>query len=673
MTEKIPNHLVNQDSPYLIQHAYNPVDWYPWGEAALKKAREENKLLVISIGYAACHWCHVMEHESFEDNDVAQAMNNLYISIKVDREERPDVDNLYMNSCQVISGRGGWPLNIIALPDQRPVFAGTYFSKRDWIYLLDYFADIHRLHPEELEKMAHENEQGLKSILRLPSVGTELLWKNELPEEIVVKWKMDLDFINGGTYGAPKFPMPSNLSALLFHGHRSKNHHIQKYVQLTLEKMAMGGIFDQLGGGFSRYSVDGNWNVPHFEKMLYDNAQLLSLYANSYRLVKKDPTLKVINETIAFIDRELTSPEGLFYSSIDADSEGHEGKYYVWTSNEIIELLSGEAALFLDYFSCTTKGNWENSENVLRIASHINDFSGRNGLTQKQLESMISTWKETLMKTRENRIPPDIDKKILTCWNGLLISGLVDSYRAVGDPGILQRAVRAGLFYREQGISGDGMIWRNLSSSKNKIPGFLDDYAFLIKAFLDLYQVTLELDWLRFAEKLTDQVQENFNAEDGIFFQLSPASEKPLIQPCHELSDNVIPSSNSQMARNLFVLGHINGRNELIMRAQKMLSAILPQVKRSPAFHANWFTLLEQFIAGPIGIIITGRESMEALKEFNNFFNPDFIFSGSKDGFGLPQFKDGDEQGKTMIYVCRNKTCFPPVNKASDAIVLISQ
>jgi uncharacterized protein YyaL (SSP411 family) len=422
---KFRNKLANETSPYLLQHAGNPVDWYPWGNEALEKAKSENKLIIISIGYAACHWCHVMEHESFEDESIAQVMNDFYVSIKVDREERPDVDQIYMDAAYLITGRGGWPLNVIALPDGRPVFAGTYFRKDDWVRILLYFKDLYQKEPETFDREAGKLTDAMKGI-KIPGIQENIspFSKKEI-EESFRKIISYIDFENGGTRGAPKFPMPNIYELLLTYHFHTKDYQSLEAVNITLYKMANGGIYDHIGGGFARYSTDAMWKVPHFEKMLYDNAQLVSLYSNAYKIRKDELYKKVVYETLEFIETKLTDNSGGFYSSLDADSEGKEGKYYVWKKEEINELLGDRSELFCDYYSVTSIGNWEGT-NILFITQKKEDLLKKYEINEETFGRIINESKKILFDERNKRVRPGLDDKILTSWNSLMIKGYVD-------------------------------------------------------------------------------------------------------------------------------------------------------------------------------------------------------------------------------------------------------
>jgi len=673
MTEKTPNHLIGENSPYLLQHAYNPVDWYPWGNVALNIAKEKNKLMVISIGYAACHWCHVMEHESFEDVGVAETMNRDFVSVKVDREERPDIDQIYMTAAYATTGRGGWPLNVIALPDQRPIFAGTYFSKSDWLQILKYFTDIYYAQPGELIRQASEIGNGMKQQHLIPDLAEPVPLTKEVLQAMITNWEGELDFMNGGTCGAPKFPMPCNLGFLLRWGSRNQDSRVLDYTELTLDKMAMGGIYDHLGGGFSRYSVDAYWHVPHFEKMLYDNAQLISLYANAYAATKKHAYKKVIEESIDFIDRELTNPAGLFYASLDADSEGREGAYYTWTNEELRKYLGEFSSIFLNYYSCEETGNWEHNLNVLRKSQSDEDFSRIHEISGDILLSFLDTHKNQLLTVRNSRIRPATDDKILTCWNALMISAMVDASWALNKPAWLDKAIDAANVYRCNLNGKNGKLWRNSKAGYLKISGFLDDYSFLIKSFLDIYQSTLDESWIWSADTLTREVILHFSCTDNILFRLSSDEEPTLIQDVIELSDNVIPASNSQMARNLFVLGYLVGDELFLLRSERMLMKMIPYIKRNPSFHANWTALLDEFVSGPTEVNITGDEKFIRIKEFAGNYLPGVIFSGNRSNASGIVVENLNIIDKTLIYICKNKTCFSPVETVHEALQILEK
>jgi uncharacterized protein YyaL (SSP411 family) len=457
------NRLANSASPYLLQHAHNPVDWYPWGAEALQKARDENKLLLVSIGYSACHWCHVMEHESFEDEQVAAVMNEYFVCVKVDREERPDVDQIYMSAVQLMTGRGGWPLNCICLPDQRPIYGGTYFRKNDWVSLLFNLADFYKQKPAEAEEYAIKLTEGIRQYESVQFVAAEEKKYNQGNLKIILdSWQLYFDRSEGGIGTAPKFPMPNNWQFLMRYAYLMKDGGVAQQVKLTLHKMAFGGIYDHIGGGFARYSVDGRWHVPHFEKMLYDNAQLVSLYAEA-SVWQYDPLYsQVVEETINFVRRELTSPEGGFYSALDADSEGVEGKFYTFTKTEVEEILGADADLFCIYYHVTDEGNWEEEQtNVFFRKETDEDLAAKLGLTADELAARINLLKNKVFETRSKRIRPGLDYKILTSWNALMLKGICEAFRAFNKPVYLETALQNAGFILNNMISKEGRLIQN--------------------------------------------------------------------------------------------------------------------------------------------------------------------------------------------------------------------
>ena len=512
------NELIHESSPYLLQHAHNPVNWYPWGEEAFKKARDENKLLLISIGYAACHWCHVMENESFEDLEVANFMNDNFICIKVDREERPDVDQIYMTAVQLITGRGGWPLNALALADGKPFYAGTYFPKSNWLKVLKHFTEINRQDPQSLADQAERVTKGIQTSDQITLVAEEELVSMEDLDLIFRKWKTSIDFKRGGENKAPKFPMPSAWEYLLEYHFHSENPDALRAVKSTLDHMAFGGIYDQLGGGFARYSTDATWKVPHFEKMLYDNAQLISLYSKAYQLTQDPLYQQVVEETIEFLDREFLSPQNGYFSSLDADSDGEEGKYYVWTKKEISSCLHEKAPLFIEYYNVSSKGNWEHGKNILLRDKSNSEFAVQHGITEKELKERLENDKANLLSLRSSRIKPRLDDKILTSWNSLMISGLVDAYKALGRSSYLNKALATASFLVKHAIQENHELTRNYKNGRSNIHALLDDYAFTISSFINLYEVTFDEKWLYKANELTKYTLEHFfDPETGMF------------------------------------------------------------------------------------------------------------------------------------------------------------
>ncbi len=665
------NELIHETSPYLLQHAHNPVNWMPWGDKALKQARDENKLLLISIGYAACHWCHVMEHESFEDPEVARVMNQHFVCIKVDREERPDVDQIYMSAVQLMTQRGGWPLNAIALPDGRPIWGGTYFQKEVWVNALEQIQAYHRDHPERTLEYAERLGEGIRESNLVP------ISKNSQPVELdhlkaaVQRWKPNFDRQEGGSQGAPKFMMPNNLQFLLRWAHQRHDQETQQHVENTLDKMAMGGLYDQLGGGFARYSTDAQWKVPHFEKMLYDNGQLLSVYAQAFQQTQKPLYREVVEQTIEFLKRELLSPENGFYSSLDADSEGEEGKFYVWQKPELQKLLGDEFHLFADYYQVNETGYWEEGNYILLRRQSDETVAAKHQLSVNQLKQKIDEWKKILLPVREQRIHPGLDDKILTSWNALAISGLVNAYRAFGDAGYLKLAEENLRFLKEKQLDPDGSLRHSYKNGISKIDGFLEDYALLIQALMDLFETTGKLNYLDDAQQLTDKTFRDFFDREKDFFYFSPITQTDLIDRSIEVHDNVIPASNSVMANNLFRLGHLAGQTNYLKIAETMLSKLVEDFQNYPSGYSNWLQLGLNFTGNQFEVAVTGEKAITKLREIQKHYLPNALFCAGTGASDLTLLKDRLAVGKTLIYICQNQTCQLPVEAVSDALKLM--
>ncbi|MBE0571238.1 MAG: thioredoxin domain-containing protein [Ignavibacteriaceae bacterium] len=661
------NKLADESSPYLLQHANNPVAWYPWGSEALGRAKSENKLLIISIGYAACHWCHVMENESFEDASVAQVMNDFYVSIKVDREERPDVDQIYMDAAHLITGRGGWPLNVIALPDGRPVFAGTYFRRNDWKKVLLYFKDLYQKEPETFDQEAGKLTQAIKG-MKVPGIGenTASFIKEEL-EESVRKILSYIDFTNGGTKGAPKFPMPSIYEFLLTNHFHTKDPKVLEAITVTIDKMANGGIYDHIGGGFARYSTDDIWKVPHFEKMLYDNGQLVSLYSNAYKVTRNELYKKVVYETLEFIEREMTDESGGFYSSLDADSEGEEGKYYVWTKQEIDNLLGESSELFCDYYSVTSSGNWE-SNNILFITQKKEDLLKKYHVEEKSFDALISESKKILFDERNKRVRPGLDDKILTSWNALMLRGYVDAYSAFGEKKFLEAALKNGEFILNKMMKEDGRLNRNYKNGKSTINAFLDDYSCTIEAFISLYEVTFDEKWIYSANKLANYIMLHFKEKDSNFFFYTSDLDEPLIARKIDFSDNVTPSSNSSLALGLFKLSRFFYKEPYEEIAKDMFKAIKQYAGMNPTFHSYWLSaaIIRTYPFYEFGIV--GNNYEKEREKISRMFLPNIILFGGDKESSFDIMKDRYIPGKNLIYVCENRVCQLPVEETEKAI-----
>jgi len=665
---KFTNQLIHESSPYLLQHAHNPVNWYPWGKEALDKAKKENKLIIVSIGYAACHWCHVMEHESFENEEVAKYMNDHFVAIKVDREERPDIDQVYMNAVQLLTGSGGWPLNCIALPDGRPVHGGTYFPKTQWIDMLTQVSDFVQQNPDKAEQQAKLLTQGIQSSEMIYSNTEKAKFTTNDLDNIFTIWKSNIDFTNGGYNRAPKFPLPVGYQFLLYYNHLTQNADALKAVTTTLNKMADGGIYDQIGGGFSRYSTDKYWKVPHFEKMLYDNAQLVSLYSAAYQKTK-DPKYEIIvTETLDFIQRELTSKEGGFYSSLDADSEGKEGKFYVWTKNELQKALANKADLIIDYYNVTEKGNWDNLQNILFKSATDKKIADKNKISEIELVKRVLEAKKILLKEREKRIRPGLDDKILTSWNALMLKAYIDAYRVFDNKKYLDIALKNAEFINTKIKSPDNRLNRNYKNGKASINGFLDDYAFTIKAFISIYQATFDEKWLKIAQQLTAySIAHFYDKNSGMFYYTSDI-DPALIARKMEVTDNVIPSANSEMAKNLFILGQYFYNNDYIKKSEKMLNNVKQNALKGGVYYANWDILMAWFTNEPYEVAIVGKEFEVKRKEFDKYYLPDVFLSGGKNEGTLSLLESKLIEGQTTIYVCQNKACKHPATEVKEAL-----
>lgn len=671
--EENTNHLINESSPYLLQHAHNPVNWYPWGEEALERASRENKILIISIGYAACHWCHVMEHESFEDSTVAKRMNEHFICVKVDREERPDIDQIYMTAAQLITGSGGWPLNAFALPDGKPFYAGTYFPKKNWVSLLNQIIELKQEQPEKLTEQANAVTNGIRQTEFISISEADHVFSMETAEIAWNRWEKSIDFEKGGQSRAPKFPMPVDWEYLLAYHYHSNNEKAIAAVLSTLDNMARGGIYDHVGGGFARYSTDADWHIPHFEKMLYDNAQLVSLYSYAYQLTKDPVYKKVVTETLEFIRRELMSEDGGFYSSLDADSEGEEGRFYVWTYEEIKDLLGEDSELFCDYYDINKAGNWEHKKNVLRIKSPGDQILRKFDLSEQEVDEKLAKARSTLLMAREKRVRPGLDDKILTSWNALMLKAWVDAYRVFQHQEYLKIALKNAEFIKEHMLNPEYRLWRNHKNGNSSINAFLDDYALTIQAFVSLYQATFDEKWLHEANELLDYTLEHFYDHETGMFNYTSGQDPELIARKMELSDNVIPASNSVMADNLFTLGKYFNNKEYSKLAEKMLSYMIDDFQKNPAYYANWGSLMLKLVNPFYEVAIVGDDALKRSAELSLYYLPNMILLGGKNEGELPLLQHKLVKDKTLIYVCIDKVCQLPVEQTGESVKQISK
>ncbi|RZJ79567.1 MAG: thioredoxin domain-containing protein [Flavobacterium sp.] len=666
-----PNNLIHASSPYLLQHAYNPVEWHEWNAEALEKAKKENKLILVSIGYSACHWCHVMEHESFENFEVAEVMNKHFVCIKVDREERPDIDQIYMLAVQLMNGNGGWPLNAICLPDQRPIYGGTYFRKNDWINILENVADLWKNEPDKAKNYAERLTDGINQAEKIIPATNELEFELVQLEEIIEPWKRHFDINLGGYNRSPKFPLPNNWSFLLRYSFLAAEEATFMATCTTLEQMSMGGIYDQIGGGFARYSVDDKWHVPHFEKMLYDNAQLISLYTEAYQCLKFKPFVEVIVDTIDWTFREMSADNGLFFSALDADSEGVEGKFYVWDKSKFDEILGEDATLMAEYFDVTEDGNWEEEHtNILRRTKTDEEILEKYQLDADTLYDKVALAKAKLLDERSKRIRPGLDDKCLTAWNAMMIKALCDASQVLNNPEYYERAKLAANFILDNLVAPDGGLFRNYKNGKASITGFLDDYAFMIEALIALYEADFNEEWLEEAKSLTNYVINHFNDTESEMFFYTAANGEVLIARKHEVMDNVIPASNSVMAQNLQKLGLFYDDENYRNQASAMLKSVLPRIKAYGSAYSNWCIQLLNEVYGISEIAIVGNNISEIKKEFSQKYIPNkIVLGGTKSE--LPLLK-GKESEEAKIYVCRNKTCQLPVETVQEALNFIN-
>ncbi|RNL77875.1 thioredoxin domain-containing protein [Sinomicrobium pectinilyticum] len=667
------NDLIRESSPYLLQHAHNPVDWKPWKPETLEKAVRENRLMVVSIGYAACHWCHVMEKESFENLQVAEVMNDGYINIKVDREERPDVDQVYMNAVQLMTGQGGWPLNVITLPDGRPVWGGTYFPKDRWTNALRQIGELFEQQPEKLREYADKMEKGLRSLEAIIPQTDRTPFSFLQVRNAVNRWKNNFDKVNGGPDRAPKFMMPVNLSFLQHYIFENPDKEIEDHLDLTLTKMAYGGVYDHIGGGFSRYSVDAKWHIPHFEKMLYDNGQLVSVYANAYAVTGKELYKNVVYETLDFVRRELTGEEGTFYSSLDADSanengEVEEGAFYTWTKPELQKLLLTDFPLFRDYYNINDHGLWEKGNYVLIRNKGNREIAEKHGLTETELSEKVAFWKSLLLETRTRRSRPQLDDKVLTSWNAIMLKGYTDAYKIFGEPSFLEAALANARFLTGSQLRPDGGLYRNYKNGKSSINAYLEDYAILTDALLSLHEATLDEHWLMTAKKLTDYVFSHFYDEQSNMFFFTSDKDLPLIMRSIETSDNVIPASNSIMATNLFVLSRHFDERHYAKTAEQMLRNMTTNAEEHPSFHANWLKLMLYHSSNFYEVAVAGENAIKKVRELNRNYSPNKLVTGATGDSELPLLQNRFVEDKTLIYVCVNFSCKLPVGKVSDVL-----
>jgi hypothetical protein len=681
MTEhKHTNRLIDETSPYLLQHAHNPVDWYAWGEEALQHARDENKPILLSIGYSACHWCHVMEHESFENEEIARLMNENFVNIKVDREERPDLDQIYMNAVQMMTGHGGWPMTVFLTPEGVPFYGGTYFPPEDrynmpgFPRVLQGVAEAYRARPDDVTQTAVTMLTELRRMGQARE-SNEALSTNLL--DIAYRGTArNYDERYGGFGSAPKFPAPMNLEFLLRTYHRTGQREALEMVEHTCRKMAEGGLYDQLGGGFHRYSTDARWLVPHFEKMLYDNALLSRHYLHVYQMTGDDFYRRIVEETLAYVVREMTDERGGFYSTQDADSEGHEGKFFVWTPSEIKEVLGEEdGSLFCAYYDVTERGNFE-GKNILNVSRSVEDVAKEAGVSRERLTEALRRGRLELFEARERRVKPGRDEKVLTAWNGLMLASFAEASVILERDDYRDIARRNAEFVLDN-LRRGGLLLRTYKDGQAKLNGYLEDYAFFVDGLLALYEATGELRWLEEARGLTDRMVEEFwdDGEGGFFY--TGKSHEELIVRSKDYMDNATPSGNSVAAEVLLRISVLTGGEDYHRQAVTILRLIGDMIRRYPSAFGRALGALDFYLSSPREVAIIGEsgapDTRALVREVWKPYLPNKVVALSAEGDLaraaeiVPLLRERSTiEGHATAYVCENYTCQKPVSSAGE-------
>ena len=670
----MPNRLIDETSPYLLQHAHNPVDWYPWGEEALGRAKAEDKPILLSVGYSACHWCHVMERESFEDPRIAELMNFEFVCIKVDREERPDVDSIYMGAVQAMTGRGGWPMTVFLTPDGKPFYGGTYYPPEDRHGIPGFprvLASIANAYRQERGEVVLATERLLQQMRAMATAGrgVEPLTADVLAQAFAGIAK-DFDPTHGGIGLQPKFPQPMTYEFLLRYYLRSGDVSALEMVGTTLDRMAMGGIYDQIGGGFHRYSTDTYWLVPHFEKMLYDNALLVRLYLHAYQVTRKPLYRRVVEETLDYVLREMTDPAGGFYSAQDADSEGEEGKFFVWRPEEIADVLGEEdGALVSKYYGVTTVGNFE-GRSILNVAPEAANEMERAGISAERLDALLRRASAGLMEARSRRVPPERDDKVLTSWNGLMLAAFAEA-GAVLDRDDYTRVAATSASFVSESLRRDGRLLRTHKDGVSRLLGYLEDYAFLIDGLLVLHEATFEASWLRDAVELGYAMVDLFwDDAAGQFYDTGTDHEELVVRP-RDMTDNAIPSGSSMAAGVLLKLAVVSGDGDLERRAIVALRSTKGLMERFPTGAGHWLCALDFYLSTPREIALVGdrtaQDTKALLSEVYRSFLPNRVLVGQSDPEGDPLQSPLMEgrlmlNGRATAYVCRQYVCGLPAN-----------
>lgn len=667
------NRLQHETSPYLLQHQTNPVDWYPWGAEALQRAQAEDMPILLSVGYSACHWCHVMEHESFEDEETARLMNQWFVCIKVDREERPDVDDIYMQAVQALTGHGGWPMTVFLTPDGRPFYGGTYYPKEprmgmpSFRQVLSGVFDAYANRRDEVERAASSLTDALdRSLLNIGGSADSL--NVALLDAAAASLAQNLDRAHGGFGGAPKFPQPMNLEYLLRSYQRTGQRTFLDAVTFTLERMAQGGIYDQIGGGFARYSVDAMWLVPHFEKMLYDNAQLSRVYLHAWQATKTPFFRHIAEEIYDYVLREMTAPEGGFFSATDADSEGEEGKFFVWSQDEIEALLGDDAPVAIAYWGVTGAGNFEGA-NILHVPEDDEAVAERLGIAVDELQAIIARSKDTLYATRTHRVPPGLDDKILTSWNGMMLASLAEAARVLDRDDYRVAAVRCGQFLLDALLVDGDRLLRTHKAGQSKLNGYLEDYANLIDALLELYQTTFDEKWFVTARRLAERVLAHFRADDGGFFDTSDDHEALIVRP-RNVQDNATPSGGAMTAKQLIRLYAYTADDRYESAARASLRLLSEAMRQYPQAFGEALNAVDMLAGGMAEVAVVGAPADAATRALlavtTETYRPNLIVAltpqDANDDMTIPLLNLRTQRGgQPTVYVCRNFACQMPV------------
>ncbi|MGB0856035.1 MAG: thioredoxin domain-containing protein [Nitrosopumilus sp.] len=665
----VENNLINETSPYLLQHAHNPVNWYAWNESTLKKAKDENKPIFLSIGYSSCHWCHVMAHESFENEDVAKFMNENFVNIKVDREERPDIDDIYQKVCQIATGQGGWPLSIFLTPDQKPFYVGTYFPVLD-SYGRPGFGSICRQLSQAWTEKPRDIEKSAENFLQALNKTETISVSSKLDRTMLDEAAMNLfqlgDPTHGGFGSAPKFPNAANVSFLFRYAKLSGLSKFNEFALKTLNKMAKGGIFDQIGGGFHRYSTDTKWLVPHFEKMLYDNALIPVNYAEAYQITKDPFYLKVLKKTLDFVLREMTSPEGGFYSAYDADSEGVEGKFYVWEKSQIREILGPDADIFCLYFDVTDGGNWEGS-NILCNNLNISTVAFNFGISEDKVHDILNRCSDKLLDVRSNRIGPGLDDKILVSWNSLMITAFAKGYRVTHDKKYLH-AAKTCIGFIEDTLFVDGKLLRTYKNQTSKIDGYLDDYSYFVNALLDVFEIDPDPKYLNLSLKLGRHLITHFwDPENNSFFMTSDNHEKLIIRPKSNY-DLSLPSGNSVSAFVMLRLFHLSQEQVFLEIATKIMESQAQMAAENPFGFGYLLNTLSLYLEKPVEISIINPENSDIYKHLVTNYLPNSFMITVQNSEQLnhlseyPFFTGKTFEDKTSVFICKDFSCSLPLH-----------